>query len=163
MLTLEEIQSVGELPDQSLDTEFRKRLGSKGRQIILQSSLVAVLLDDTELAQVILEVVQVANYERMVQLAENQRLLLGHLSIKNSFNSLYSNLLSFLGVAFLLLNSAEIHTAKCSRPKASNYLEMIFLWVVLKPQPSQPNAGVSHDFFPCLFGSEVCGIQAELL
>ena len=127
MLTVEERQSVGELPDHSPDIKFWMRLGWKGRQEILQSSLVAVLHHDTELAQVILEVVQVANYKLVVQLVQNQRLLLGHLSIRNSVHPLYRNLVSFLGVTFILLNCAEIHTAKCSGPEGSNFLEVIFL------------------------------------
>ena len=79
MLTVEERQSRGELIDQSPNTIFLPWLHRTRRQPILQSSLVAVLHHDTELAQVVLEVVQVANYELMVQLAENQRLLFSHL------------------------------------------------------------------------------------
>ena len=100
-----------------------------GSEPIPQSSLVAELHHDGQLPLGVLEVVEVGHDELMLQSDEDHRLLLGHFSVRNAGESLHSNLVSLLGVGFLLLHRAEVNTPEGSRPESFDFLEISVLRV----------------------------------
>ena len=100
---------------------------------ILQSTLVTVLHYKTEPVLGVLVDIEVANYEPVDQLVEDQSLLLGHLLVGDIHKPLDGHFVSLLGVVLLHHNLAEVHTAESSRPESSDLLEIVSATVVVVP------------------------------
>ena len=146
MLTMEERQSSGELPDQPPDIKLGIWLVWIGRQVVPQRSSVAVLHHNGELSFGVLEKVEVGHDVLMLELDEDHCLLLGHFCVSKAEESFHSNLVSFLSVGFLLLQGAETNTPKGSRPESFDFLEVSILRVVVDyPEEFLHNTRVSHS------------------